>query len=86
MDTRVLRFTGHAYFRQRLVLATLAGRPVRIDRIRPDDEEPGLRNFEASFLRLLEKLTNGSAVEINYTGTSVFYQPGIVYGLSLIHI
>ena len=85
MDTRVLRFTGHAYFRQRLVLATLAGRAVRIDRIRPDDEEPGLRNFEASFLRLLEKLTNGSAVEINYTGTSVFYQPGIVYGGTVTH-
>lgn len=85
MDTRVLRFTGHAYFRQRLVLATLAGRPVRIDRIRPDDEEPGLRNFEASFLRLLEKLTNGSAVEINYTGTSMFYQPGIVYGGTVTH-
>ena len=75
---RVLRFSGHAYLRQRLVLATLAGRPVRIDKIRPDDEEPGLRDFEASFLRLLEKITNGSAVEINYTGTSIYFQPGII--------
>ena len=61
--SRLLRFRGHAYFRQRLILATLAGRPVRIDQIRPDDEEPGLRDFEVSFLRLLEKITNGSAVE-----------------------
>ncbi|WFD25714.1 hypothetical protein MNAN1_000680 [Malassezia nana] len=82
---RVLRFRGHAYFRQRLVLATLAGRPVRIDQIRPDDEEPGLRDFEASFLRLLEKVTNGSAVEINYTGTSVYFQPGIIYGGPVSH-
>lgn len=82
---RLLRFRGHAYFRQRLILATLAGRPVRIDQIRPDDEEPGLRDFEVSFLRLLEKITNGSAVEISYTGTSVYFQPGIVYGGSIVH-
>ena len=82
---RVLRFSGHAYLRQRLVLATLAGRPVRIDKIRPDDEEPGLRDFEASFLRLLEKITNGSAVEINYTGTSIYFQPGIIYGGNIVH-
>lgn len=83
--SRLLRFRGHAYFRQRLVLATLASRPVRIDQIRPDDEEPGLRDFEASFLRLLEKITNGSAVEINYTGTSVYFQPGIIYGGRISH-
>lgn len=82
---RVLRFSGHAYFRQRLVLATLASRPVRIDRIRPDDEEPGIRDFEAGFLRLLEKITNGSSVEINYTGTSVFYRPGVIFGGAITH-
>ncbi|WFD29167.1 hypothetical protein MSPP1_000172 [Malassezia sp. CBS 17886] len=84
-NERLVRFTGHAYFRERLALATLAARPVRIDRIRPDDEEPGVRDFEAGFLRLLEKLTNGSTVEINYTGTSVYYSPGIIYGGSVTH-
>lgn len=84
-DERLVRFTGHAYFRQRLVLATLSSRPVRIDKIRPDDEEPGIRDFEAGFLRLLEKLTNGSTVEINYTGTSVYYRPGIVFGGAVMH-
>ena len=83
--SRVLRYAGHAYLRQRLVLATLAGRPVRIDRIRSDDEEPGIRDFEASFLRLLEKVTNGSTVEISYTGTSVYYRPGIVAGGAVTH-
>ncbi|WFD33366.1 hypothetical protein MCUN1_000179 [Malassezia cuniculi] len=85
VESRVLRFAGHAYFRQRLVLATLAGRPVRIDRIRPDDEEPGIRDFEAGFLRLLEKVTNGSTVEISYTGTSVYYRPGVVAGGAVTH-
>jgi len=84
-NSRVLRFTGHAYFRQRLVLAVLAARPVRIDQIRTDDAEPGIRDFEAGFLRLLEKVTNGSTVEINYTGTSVYLRPGIIYGGPVTH-
>ena len=91
---RPIAFSGHASFRQRLVLATLAGRAVRIDKIRADDEDqPGLRgasfreihtgvteldadmgatmattDFEVNFLRLLEKVTNGTTIEINYTG------------------
>ena len=64
----MLRFQGCQAFRQRLVCATLAGRPIRIDDIRANDESPGLRDFEASFLRLLEKVTNGCKVEIKETG------------------
>lgn len=84
-SSRVLRFTGHAYFRQRIVLALFAGRQVRIDAIRQEDEEPGIRDFEAGFLRLMEKMTNGSTVEINYTGTSVYFRPGIVSGGAVTH-
>lgn len=29
-----------------------------------------LSDFEVNFLRLLEKVTNGSTIEINYTGWS----------------
>lgn len=65
---KMLKFQGCQAFRQRLVCATLSGRPIRIDDIRADDESPGLRDFEASFLRLLEKVTNGCKVEINETG------------------
>ena len=65
----MLKFKGCQHFRQRLVCSTLSGRPIRIDDIRAaDPESPGLRDFEASFLRLLEKLTNGCIVEINETG------------------
>ncbi|KAL9940953.1 hypothetical protein V8E36_000441 [Tilletia maclaganii] len=83
--TRALRFMGHIGFRQRLVLAVLAGKPIRIDRIRPDDEQPGLRDFEADFLRLLEKCTNGTHVEIGYTGTSLLMRPGIIAGGKVTH-
>lgn len=65
----MLKFKGCQHFRQRLICSTLSGRAIRIDDIRAaDPESPGLRDFEASFLRLLEKLTNGCVVEINETG------------------
>lgn len=68
----MLRFKGSQQFRQRLVFSTLSGHPIRIDDIRTRDASPGLRDYEASLLRLLEKLTNGCVVEINETGALIF--------------
>ncbi|PSC69440.1 18S rRNA biogenesis RCL1, partial [Micractinium conductrix] len=76
----MLRFRGSQCFRQRLVCATISGRPIRIDDIRTDDQNPGLRDYEASLLRLIEKITNGCIIEINETGTSLRYKPGFVAG------
>lgn len=76
-----VRFQGALYLRHRLVLATLAGRTVRFDDIRADDDAaPGLSPAEVSFVRLLDKLTNGSAIEINETGTTLRYRPGVLVG------
>ncbi|KAJ1736058.1 hypothetical protein LPJ61_000201 [Coemansia biformis] len=76
----VLHYEGHKFLKQRLVLSVLSQQPVRIDRIRPDDENPGLRDFEISLLRLLEKATNGSRMVISPTGTSVLFRPGMIAG------
>lgn len=80
----MLRYTGAAHFRQRILLATLTGRPVRIDSIRAegskDHTEVGLRDFEANFLRLIEKVVNGCEIIINETGTALRYRPGIITG------
>ncbi|KAL5532656.1 hypothetical protein ACEPAF_4430 [Sanghuangporus sanghuang] len=81
----LLKFSGHLHFRHRIVLSILSGKPVRIDRIRSEDKDPGLRDFEASLLRLLEKVTNGTVIEISYTGTSVLVKPGVVVGGSITH-
>ncbi|XP_056147204.1 RNA 3'-terminal phosphate cyclase-like protein [Lampris incognitus] len=75
-----LEYDGCNFFRQRLVLSTLSGKRVKIKNIRSKDDNPGLRDFEASFIRLLDKVTNGTRIEINQTGTSLFYQPGLLYG------
>ena len=41
--TKVLKYEGCNFFRQRLVLATLSSRPVQISEIRADANEPGLK-------------------------------------------
>jgi RNA 3'-terminal phosphate cyclase-like protein len=82
----LIHFSGHQHLRQRLVLSILSGKYVRIDKIRSDDKNPGLRgpyltllvsvnflnpaatDFEISLLRLLEKVTNGTVIEISVTG------------------
>lgn len=89
--SKPLTYEGCNFFRQRLVLATLSSRPVRINGIRADSDEPGLKGvyhlpaqcrycfmmfsaeFEAGFIRLLDKLTNGSRIEVNETGAYKLY-------------
>nr|OQO25886.1 hypothetical protein B0A51_07668 [Rachicladosporium sp. CCFEE 5018] len=76
-----LKFTGSKYLVQRLVLATLTGRPIRISQIRASSHTaPGLSPHEVSFLRLLDAITNGSQIEFSYTGTTVAYKPGLITG------
>lgn len=75
-----IKLRGCTQFRQRIVFSTLSSKRIRIDNIRDKDEAPGLRDFEASFLRLVDKLTNGCKIEINETGTSMKYAPGLISG------
>ncbi|PGH09590.1 18S rRNA biogenesis protein RCL1 [Helicocarpus griseus UAMH5409] len=76
-----LRLTSHQHLTLRLVLSTLTGRSVHISQIRPSDPiHTGLAPHEISFLRLLEAVTNGSHMEISYTGTIVLYKPGLITG------
>ena len=77
---KIVNLTGHTALVQRLVLATLTGRPLRISKIRAGSKDPGLRPHEISFLRLLEAVTNGSHIEISLTGTTLSYRPGIITG------
>jgi RNA 3'-terminal phosphate cyclase-like protein len=84
-NDRLLRYTGHRNFRTRLILSLLSGRPVVISGIRSKSTSPGLRDYEAGFLRLLEKVTNGTKIEIGYTGTSISFKPGTIAGGNITH-
>ena len=81
-----LKFTGAKYLIQRLVLATLTGRSIRVSQIRASSHTaPGLAPHEVSFLRLLESVTNGSHIEFSYTGTTLLYKPGLITGSATGH-
>lgn len=81
-----LKYSGCSNFRVRLCASTLSGKSIKIHDIRSDDyETPGLQDFEASFLRLLDKMTDGSNIEINETGTTLRYRPGILIGGKISH-
>lgn len=87
MSSRTLRFEdGAAQFRQRLVVSLLSHRPLLIKNIRANDlENPGLKDYEASFLRLIDSMTNGTKMEINATGTQLRFQPGVLLGGDIEH-
>ena len=59
LDKNILTYHGSNYFRQRLVLAVLSQRSIVVSDIRSQDVEPGLRDFEADFLKLITEITNG---------------------------
>lgn len=81
----MVTFEGHRNFRLRLVLSTLSGKPIKIVKIRSNEMNPGLQDHEVSFLRLMESITNGSHIEISYTGTTVIFRPGIIIGGEITH-
>ena len=91
----MLRFKGSAHLRYRLAYSLLSGRSLRVDDIRAngstsgggeeDVDSVGLSRAEISLLRLLEKMTNGTKVEINETGTVLRFKPGVVTGGKLQH-
>ncbi|PFH54186.1 hypothetical protein AMATHDRAFT_72706 [Amanita thiersii Skay4041] len=81
----LVKFSGHQHLRSRLVLSILSGKPVRIDNIRSHDKNPGLRDYEINLLRLLEKVTNGTVIEISVTGTAILLKPGVISGGAIIH-
>lgn len=85
VSNSLIHFSTHENFTSRLVQATLSGKSIKISNIRSDALNPGLEDYEISFLRLLESVTNGSIIEISYTGTSLIYRPGLITGGSFAH-
>lgn len=81
-DTQsVLEFQGEGLFRWKIIFSLLSGKTVRINDIRLNDpQKPGIREYEVNFLRFVDRITTGTTLNINKTGTSVKFVPGILIG------
>jgi len=79
-NKKFIEYQGSNFLRQRLVLSTISGRPIKITKIRNNNDDLGIHEHEAGFIRLLDKITNGSKIEVNETGTSITYMPGSLNG------
>lgn len=77
---QVLKYDGCNFFRQRIILSLLSGRSVKFRQLRLTHQSPGITTYERSLLELIDRFTNGTRIEINETGTSVFFQPGMLSG------
>ena len=71
--TKYVKLQGSQSLRLRLLLSTLSSTPILIDDIRSNHTIPGLRPHEVSFLRLIETVCDDCTVEINETGTALYY-------------
>ena len=80
-----MKLAGGQNLRLRLILAALSGRAIKISDIRSSEEAPGLRDYEASLLRLVDKMSNGVKIAINETGTMLRFVPGELVGGEISH-
>ena len=81
----LIKLTGANGLRSRLILSMLSGRSIKINDIRGMDENPGLKDYEASLLRLADKMSNGVRIAINETGTGLRFSPGELVGGEIYH-
>lgn len=84
-ESNLLIYKGSNFLKQRLLLSTLSGKPVKIIEIRKSDENPGLKEYEVSLVRLFDKITNGTNIELSQNGLSLLYQPGLLHGGTIQH-
>ena len=55
MSANTIKLHGANYLRQRLILATISGKNLKITKIRESEADPGLVEYEMNLLKLLGK-------------------------------
>ena len=59
-------------------MSLYSGRQIIVKDIRANETNPGLESYEVDLIKLIEKITNGTEVNINKTGTRLIMKPGII--------
>ncbi|CAH8653575.1 unnamed protein product [Schistosoma rodhaini] len=71
---------GHGNFRVKIALSLISCKKLVLKRIRHKNDSPGVDNAEVCLLKLADKISNGTAIKINDTGTIVSVSPGTLIG------
>ncbi|KAK4475643.1 hypothetical protein MN116_000913 [Schistosoma mekongi] len=71
---------GHGNFRVKIALSLVSRKRLVIKHIRHKDNRPGVDDAEVCLLKLVDKLSNGTVININDTGTIVTVSPGTLIG------
>ncbi|ESN93903.1 hypothetical protein HELRODRAFT_115371 [Helobdella robusta] len=77
---QMLTYEGCNFFRQRVLLATLSGRSLKVHKIRQFDDKVGVSPFEVDLMKLVEKLSKGATIMFSEDTTSLTYHPGLLDG------
>ena len=78
---------GSNLFRLKIAYSFILNRPIKLSNIRPDSTNPGMTQYEISFLKLVSEISNGTKININQTGTGFTLIPGTItnnYGDELV--
>lgn len=77
-----LSYVGCNFLRQRLVLSTLSGRPVKIRKIRAKEENPGLRG--SGRLAWAREGVHGGGMQRGWAGEEGFFREWGAWGGAMI--
>ena len=69
---------GSNFFRLKIAYSFILNRPIKLSNIRSDSTNPGMTQYEISFLRLVCEVSNGTKININQTGTGFTLIPGTI--------
>ena len=69
---------GSNLFRLKIAYSFILNRPIKLSNIRPDSTNPGMNQYEISFLKLVSEISNGTKININQTGTGFTLIPGTI--------
>lgn len=74
----IRQFDGSSFFRLRIAYSMLTKVPIKISNIRTNDVNPGVTASEKLFLDLVSALSNGTEIDLNRTGTTLRFTPGVI--------
>lgn len=83
MSTFALEFKGSFHLKQKLILATISGKAIKVTDIRKDSN--GIQEYEVNLIRLIDKITNGTQIKLSPSGTELEFSPGILHGGRIEH-